>query len=47
MVSFKNLKKLCDEIYQKSNSENCHQTEWNIQLTDLNVDLNSKKLSYK
>ena len=47
MVSFKNLKKLCDEIYQKSNSENCHQTERNIQLTDLNVDLNSKKLSYK
>ena len=25
MASFKNLKKLCDEIYQKSNSENCHQ----------------------
>lgn len=42
MVSFRNLEKLCDEIFQKSNSENCHQAEWNIKVTDLTVDLNSK-----
>ena len=31
------LKKLCDEIYQNSNSENRHEREWSIKVTAFNT----------
>ena len=31
------LKELCDEMYQNSNRENCHQRKWSIKITALNT----------
>ena len=32
------LKELCQEVYQNSNCESWHQIEWNIKITDQNIE---------
>ena len=32
------LKELCQDVYPNSNCESCHQIEWNIKITDQNIE---------